>query len=184
MLASVEANNAVSANEVEDQPEPDTTLFVKNLNFDTTDDTMRQHFESCGPIFSATVARKKDPKHPGEFLSMGYGFVQFRTKKATLAALKELQSSELDGHVIELKVPIGLVSQDSDCLFMNQFFFQRSSRAEKKDEDVITSRKVSSKNNKEPISSKLLVRNIPFEATTKEVAELFKYEISKFKCRS
>jgi RNA recognition motif-containing protein len=38
---------------------------------------------------------------------------------------------------------------------------------------MVTARKTSS-TNKEPISSKLLVRNIPFEATTKEVKELFK----------
>lgn len=112
-LASVEANNAVSSNEGENQPEPDTTLFVKNLNFDTTDESMRKHFESCGPIYSATVARKKDPKRPGEFLSMGYGFIQFLTKKATLTALKELQSSELDGHVIELKVRLKLFKENS-----------------------------------------------------------------------
>lgn len=35
---------------------------------------------------------------------MGYGFVQFWHKKSTVEALKELQNSELDGHIIELKV--------------------------------------------------------------------------------
>ena len=90
----------------EEQPEPETTLFVKNLNFSTTDETLLQHFQTCGRIFSALVAKKKDPKKPGETLSMGYGFVQFWTKKSTLEALKELQNSNLDGHVIELKVYI------------------------------------------------------------------------------
>lgn len=37
---------------------------------------------------------------------MGYGFVQFWTKKATVTALKDLQGSKLDDHVIELKVII------------------------------------------------------------------------------
>lgn len=90
----------------EEQPEPETTLFVKNLNFSTTDETLLQHFQTCGRIFSALVAKKKDPKKPGETLSMGYGFVQFWTKKSTLEALKELQNSNLDGHEIELKVYI------------------------------------------------------------------------------
>lgn len=105
--AAIEAEKTTthpSSTKEEEEPEPDTTLFVKNLNFDTTDETMRQHFESCGSVFSATVARKKDPKNPGQFLSMGYGFVQFWTKKSTLVALKDLQNSTLDGHVIELKV--------------------------------------------------------------------------------
>ena len=88
----------------EEQPEPETTLFVKNLNFSTTDETLLQHFQNCGRVFSAVVAKKKDPKKPGETLSMGYGFVQFWHKKSTVEALKELQNSDLDGHTIELKV--------------------------------------------------------------------------------
>nr|CAH0113144.1 unnamed protein product [Daphnia galeata] len=151
-VAILEENNPIPSDKVEEQPEQDTTLFVKNLNFATTDESMRKHFEFCGPIFSATVARKKDPKNPGQFLSMGYGFIQFLSKKATVTALKELQNSTLDDHTIELK---------------------RSNRTENKEETMVTARKTSS-TNKEPISSKLLVRNIPFEATTKEVKELFK----------
>lgn len=103
-MAAVEEHNTVPSENLEEQPEQDTKLFVKNLNFATTDETMRKHFEFCGPIFSATVARKKDPKNPGQFLSMGYGFIQFLTKKATVTALKELQNSTLEGHQIELKV--------------------------------------------------------------------------------
>lgn len=90
----------------EDVPEPDTTLFVKNLNFATNDESFRKHFEQCGAVHSASVAKKKDPKNPGQSLSMGYGFVQFWTKKATVTALKDLQGSKLDDHVIELKVII------------------------------------------------------------------------------
>lgn len=104
MLAAVEDMNKVPSDKPKDQPEQDTMLFVKNLNFGTTDESLRRHFEPCGPIFSATVAQKKDSKNPGKFLSMGYGFIQFMTKKATVIALKEMQNSTLDGHVIELKV--------------------------------------------------------------------------------
>merc|ERR1712071_292362 len=138
--------------EDDDEPEPETTLFVKNLNFSTTDGQLKEHFCECGSIFSAIVAKKKDPKNPGQVLSMGYGFIQFREKKAANTALKTLQNTKLDGHVIELK---------------------RSNRtSDGKDDVKATSRKTSK--NQEPISSKLLVRNVAFEAKTKEVAELFK----------
>ena len=90
--------------EDDDEPEPETTLFVKNLNFSTTDGQLKEHFCECGSIFSAIVAKKKDPKNPGQVLSMGYGFIQFREKKAANTALKTLQNTKLDGHVIELKV--------------------------------------------------------------------------------
>ena len=63
-----------------------------------------QHFTTCGTVVNATVARKRDPKNPGNSLSMGYGFVQFIEKEMAQTALKELQHSSLDNHNLELKV--------------------------------------------------------------------------------
>lgn len=109
-------------NEVsEDVPEADTTLFVKNLNFETTDEVFRKHFEQSGEVYSAAIAKKKDPQNPGQVLSMGYGFVQFWTKKATVTALKDLQGSMLDDHVIELKVFI--VNDSFTLQFLTVLFF-------------------------------------------------------------
>lgn len=62
-----------------------------------------QHFRSCGKIADVTVAKKKDPKKPNGFLSMGYGFIQFYTQRALNTALKTLQQTMLDNHCIELK---------------------------------------------------------------------------------
>lgn len=47
-------------------PEPDTTLFVKNLNFDTTEKTLKDFFSKIGPVYSATIATKKDNKRQGK----------------------------------------------------------------------------------------------------------------------
>lgn len=47
------------------KPEPNSTIFVKNLNFDTTDLALREHFSKIGQICSATIATKKDFKHEG-----------------------------------------------------------------------------------------------------------------------
>lgn len=54
-------------------------------------------------MHGVTIAKKKDPKMPGQFLSMGYGFVQFYTKLQANEALKILQNSNLDGKTLELK---------------------------------------------------------------------------------
>ncbi|GBP69327.1 Probable RNA-binding protein 19 [Eumeta japonica] len=107
-----------------EEPELDTTLFVKNLNFKTTEETLRStaspgmigwpaarrvaaqsicHFAVCGKLHSVTIAKKKDPKHPGQFLSMGYGFIQYYSKSHTNEALKSLQYSILDDKTLELK---------------------------------------------------------------------------------
>jgi len=81
------------------------------------DDKLKEHFCKCGSIFSANVAKKKDPKNPGQVLSMGYGFVQFWQKKGADSALKTLQNSNLDGHVIELKVVNHIYRSTSSHLF-------------------------------------------------------------------
>ncbi|XP_064648484.1 probable RNA-binding protein 19 [Lineus longissimus] len=133
----------------DDEPEPDSVLFVKNINFDTTDKDLEEKFSKCGPIHSASIAKKKDMKNPGQMLSMGYGFVQFRTHAAASKALKELQHSELDGHTLELKVS------------------NRQTQPTAK-----TKRKEASK--KVQKSTKIMVRNIPFEAKLKEIEQLFK----------
>ena len=105
--------------EEEEEIEPETfTLFVKNLNFETTDSDLEkvrerkirssldhfalQLFSSIGSC-RASVAKKKDPKRPGQVLSMGYGFVEYSSLKLLNEALKQLQHSELQGHKLELK---------------------------------------------------------------------------------
>uniref|UniRef100_A0A0B6ZN92 RRM domain-containing protein n=1 Tax=Arion vulgaris TaxID=1028688 RepID=A0A0B6ZN92_9EUPU len=141
--SSEKQNDAVG----DDVPEEEATVFVKNLNFSTTDDQLLQHFIKFGDICSATVAKKKDPKTLGQLLSMGYGFVQFMKKTEAKEALKNLQNSDLDGHKLELKVSNRTTSQEKGRQKQNE-----------------TKQK----------STKILVRNIPFEAKRREIEELFR----------
>jgi multiple RNA-binding domain-containing protein 1 len=50
------------------------------------------------------VARKKDPKRPGENLSQGFGFVQFYRAKNASKAITTLNQSMLQNHTLELKM--------------------------------------------------------------------------------
>ena len=80
-------------------------------------------------------------------MSMGFGFVTFWKKSAADRALKELQHSRLDNYSLEIK---------------------RSNRAAEKE-------KVNRKEKKEgKPSTKLLVKNIAFQANRQEVTEIFK----------
>jgi multiple RNA-binding domain-containing protein 1 len=131
--------------------EPGSTLFVKNLNFDTTEDAIKMVFSRIGKIRSVSIARKKDMKKPGGLLSMGYGFVEFKSVSAAKEALKVLQHTMLDGHQLELKVS-------------NRTTLQTDSRQRNKK---------STTTKKQNMCTKILIRNIPFEAKASEVKQLF-----------
>ena len=135
------------------EPESNSTIFVKNLNFDTTEDTLREHFASAGQIHSVSIAMKKDMKKQGMMLSMGYGFLQYKTAKAADNCLKNLQHKSVDGHCLELK---------------------RSTRATSSNDEVKTTRKQTIATQQKDDATKIMVRNIPFEAKDKEVEEIFK----------
>ena len=122
------------------------TVFVKNLNFSTNEDSIRKLFSEIGPVKSVTIARKRNPRESSKPLSMGYGFVEYQSEKTALEALKTLQMTTLDGHSLELK-----------------FSQHKTSARVPKRIDV----------KKQPKCSKILVRNIPFECSSKEVRDLF-----------
>lgn len=142
--------NAENNNEL---PEEDTTIFVKNLNFSTDDEKLKQHFSTKGRLYSAQIARQKSSKG---ILSMGYGFVQYYSKYDAKEAMKTLQNSELDGHKLELKFS-NRTTGSGNAPAVN--VGQRKSKREK--EKVQT-------------GTKICVKNIPFEATEKDIEKLFR----------
>ena len=135
--------------EDEEESEPDTTLFVKNINFATTEEQLKTYFSKCGPLHYASIATKKDVKNPGGKLSMGYGFVRYKRKADADRALKVLQMTVLDGKSLELK---------------------RSERT--LTTDVKSGKKASKVT--EQTGTKILIRNVPFQANVAEITELFK----------
>ena len=71
------------------------------MNFSTTDTILKEVFEEhfgSGKIHEVTIAKKKDMKNPGQMLSMGYGFIQFKTSAHSNEALKVMQHKMIDGH--------------------------------------------------------------------------------------
>ncbi|XP_030632510.1 putative RNA-binding protein 19 isoform X2 [Chanos chanos] len=132
--------------EDDDESLPGATLFIKNLNFSTTEETLRQTFSKCGEVKSCTISKKRDKS--GKMLSMGYGFVEYKKPESAQKAIRQLQHCKVDDHQLELKI---------------------SERATKS--NVVTSRK--KQKARKQTTSKILVRNIPFQATVKELRELF-----------
>lgn len=133
--------------------EESAVIFVKNLNFNTTSETLRNVFHNKGVIKSCRIATKKDMKNPGSLLSLGFGFVEFASKEEAKNAIASLQGIELEGHALQLK-------------------FSNNNGAVQGQLRVNSKSNVSSSSSSN--STKLIVRNIPFEATEKEIRELFK----------
>uniref|UniRef100_A0A8C6A6W6 RNA binding motif protein 19 n=1 Tax=Marmota marmota marmota TaxID=9994 RepID=A0A8C6A6W6_MARMA len=88
-----EAPTAKTEEEEEEDEEslPGCTLFIKNLNFSTTEETLQQVFSKVGAVRSCSVSRKKNKA--GVLLSMGFGFVEYRKPEQAQRALKQLQVS-------------------------------------------------------------------------------------------
>ncbi|KXS19746.1 RNA-binding domain-containing protein [Gonapodya prolifera JEL478] len=137
----------------EDVPLPTATLFVKNLSFSTTDATLQRAFAAVGGVRSARVSTKPDPKNPrGPRLSMGFGFVEFAGKEWAMKAIKAMQGFVLDGHALEVKL---------------------SSRGATGETAKANAGKTGAVGDAvEPKGTKLLVRNVAFQATKRDLREL------------
>lgn len=91
-------------NEEDDtEPENQTTLFLRNLKFTTVSETIQEHFKHLGKIHHVQVAMKKDPDNPRNKIPLGYGFIQFKQKASAEKALKTMETTNIDGNIVELK---------------------------------------------------------------------------------
>ena len=72
-------------------------LYVGNLNYDTTEDTLRTLFSESGEIESAKVITDQ---YTGR--SRGFGFVEMGTEEAAQAAIGGLNGREVDGRQIKV----------------------------------------------------------------------------------
>lgn len=94
--APVKKDNTIKIAQDDDVEEdensvPAATVFVKNLNFETSDDGLRAAFVGVGGLRSARVSTKSNPRVPGQKQSMGFGFLEFETKDDAMKCIKTMQ---------------------------------------------------------------------------------------------
>ncbi|GIZ42806.1 hypothetical protein CKM354_000606000 [Cercospora kikuchii] len=147
--ATAEGVSKLSTSDLKDTVVPDTagsaTLFVRNLNFSTTTDVLTQTFKALDGFLNARVKTRVDPKR-GE-LSMGFGFLEFNSAKQAQDALRAMDGYSLEGHKLQI-------------------------RTSHKGEDAAEKRKKADKA-KKAATTKVIIKNLPFEATKKDVRALF-----------
>ncbi|BGO95369.1 hypothetical protein NBRC10512_001835 [Rhodotorula toruloides] len=129
-----------------------STLFVKNLNFATTAPRFKAAFDQLPGFAFARIKTKPDPAAPGRTLSMGFGFVGFRTVKEAQQALQARGEHVLDGH----KLAISFAHRGAD-----------------KAGAASEGSKASAVKGVKDTTAKLLVKNVPFEATRNDIRQLF-----------
>ena len=72
-----------------------STLFVKNLNFETQEEALKVHMEQAGSVKAVKIVKNKG-------MPCGYGFVEYQTEKAASKALRNLNNSIVDGHALKV----------------------------------------------------------------------------------
>ncbi|KAF9162302.1 hypothetical protein DFQ26_003693 [Actinomortierella ambigua] len=76
-------------------------LFVGNLSWHTTDDTLREAFEVYGHVTDVIVMRDRDTGR-----SRGFGFVTLDNQTDAEKAIDQLNGVELDGRAIKVNLAI------------------------------------------------------------------------------
>ncbi|KAG1844241.1 hypothetical protein F4604DRAFT_1960472 [Suillus subluteus] len=128
-------------------PSAKVQVRTQNLAFSATAERLVQVFRGLSGFSFETKPDPKRPTVPGAEaprLSMGYGFVGFKTAEDAKKAMEGMQGFILDGHSLHVK------------------FAGRGTEDEPKDNTAAKSR-----------STKMIVKNVPFEATKKDIRELF-----------
>lgn len=133
------------------------TLFVKNLSFATTEDSLRTLVERLlGSVNNVSIAMHKVKD---EMMSQGFGFIECKTREQAVKAWKQLQGSMLDGH--QLQVSFSSQRKAGASVSLNELAKMASKRKEGPKTQV------------SGVSTKIMVKNVPFEATRNEIRDLF-----------
>jgi multiple RNA-binding domain-containing protein 1 len=134
---------------------PTSTVHLKNLSFATTEERLREFFARHVPdVRAVRIPQKVLPaRRVGgkeiegvRSLSQGYGFVEFGSQDSCRIVLKELQGAFLDGHALDMS-PSSAKSRASSVVLAPQ--------------------------GKKQLPTKLVVRNVPFQASRRELLVLF-----------
>jgi multiple RNA-binding domain-containing protein 1 len=134
-------------------PAAQRTLYVKNLAWATDEAGLRAHFLAALPAGSVRSVRvaQRPGKRPGTLVSSGYGFVELSSGEHVAAALRSLDGTALDGHALKLQRSRGAGAGDDPDAAPGGAAAPRAGGG----------------------GTKLVVRNVAFEATKGDIRGLF-----------
>jgi RNA recognition motif-containing protein len=74
-------------------------LYIGNLSYSTTDESLNAAFAEFGTIASATVVSDRDTGR-----SRGFGFVEMENEDEAKAAIEGMDGTELDGRPLRVDI--------------------------------------------------------------------------------
>jgi len=74
-----------------------TKLYVGNLPYSVTDQTLVDTFSQCGTVASAKVIMDRDSGR-----SKGFGFVEMSSTSEAAASIDQLNGAQIDGRAINV----------------------------------------------------------------------------------
>uniref|UniRef100_A0A2R9C1I7 RRM domain-containing protein n=1 Tax=Pan paniscus TaxID=9597 RepID=A0A2R9C1I7_PANPA len=110
----------MSKSESPKEPEQLRKLFIGGLSFETTDESLRSHFEQWGTLTDCVVMRDPNTKR-----SRGFGFVTYATVEEVDAAMNA-RPHKVDGRVVEPKraIFVGGIKEDTEEHHLRDYFEQ------------------------------------------------------------
>lgn len=72
-------------------------IYVGNLSYQTSEETLRAHFAAYGEVDSARIILDRDTNR-----SRGFGFVEMPDDEQARAAIAALDGEELDGRQLSI----------------------------------------------------------------------------------
>ncbi len=72
-------------------------LYVGNLPFSTTDDSLRDAFGQCGTVTDVMIALDRQTGR-----SRGFGFITFSNDEEAAAAVEKFHGTDMDGRTIQV----------------------------------------------------------------------------------
>nr|CAG4714759.1 unnamed protein product [Naegleria fowleri] len=133
-----------------DDNQESTVLFIKNLNFKTTEESLKELFKIYKPRSVRIVTENGKSK--------GFGFAEFGSVKDAVKAHDELHGVELDNHILVVH------------------YSNIQSNVKTTTEPKLKKQDISFKDEEKGVTvtfKKLVVRNVAFEATRQDLYQLF-----------
>eukprot|EP00803_Ostreobium_quekettii_P008397 evm.model.scf_755.2 EVM.evm.TU.scf_755.2 scf_755:39034-44967(+) len=150
-----DATDARAASEPEgDDAVKTPSIYIKNLAFSTNQEALRKLFDSAasevgGRLLSAKIVYKR--KGDSKLVSAGYGFAEVDEWEVAKHVIRKLQGHVLDGHKLDVR---------------------HSSRRPSNVKQSAAAVQPEGKSRGRDACSKLVVRNVAFEATRKDLVEV------------